>query len=417
MIIPIILPQLGDTMDQATLTRWYKREGEAVRKGEPLFELLTDKANIDVEATTGGYLRAVLCVENETRAVGEIVAYLTTTADEPFVPGGRPADDPKAGESAAQPPARIERNADAASQNKQLKPFVSPRARRLAEEQGIDLALVTSASKSGRLVEADVVKFLQNRSTLAASAPPPQTVAESSARAEPLAMPPSAQDRIIPVIGVRRVIFERMSSSAREVARVTLTTEADATALVELRQQINAAQAQKFSFTVFLALLTARALVKHPYMNATLQSDGIHQHPFVNLGFAIDTERGLLVPVIRDAHLKGLGLLAADLKRLGDEAQSGRIQPDELKGATFTLTNLGQYEIDAFTPIVNQPESAILGIGRIAQKPAAHQGQLALRWMTALSLSFDHRLVDGAPAAGFLQQLKHLIETPALVLV
>ncbi|HZQ10174.1 MAG TPA: dihydrolipoamide acetyltransferase family protein, partial [Anaerolineae bacterium] len=228
----------------------------------------------------------------------------------------------------------------------------------------------------------------------------------------------SGADTIAPIAGVRKIIFERMGASAREIARVTLTTEADATRLVELREEINSQQSEmRFSFTDFLVLLTARALLQYPYMNATLREDGVHQHAFVNMGVAADTERGLLVPVVRDAQRKSLGEIYAELRRLSEGARTGKISPDDLRGGTFTITNLGQHEIDAFTPIVNQPETAILGVGRIAQKPAAYQGQLALRWMVSLSLSFDHRIVDGAPAARFLQHVKRLVTSPGLVLV
>lgn len=254
-------------------------------------------------------------------------------------------------------------------------------------------------------MEADVRNFL-------AQAKPGESFAASVTAEE------RSADFVQPLTGVRKIIFERMSASAREVARVTLTTEADATRLVELRAEINAQQAEmKFSFTDFFVLLISRALLNYPYMNATLRADGVHQHAFVNLGVAADTERGLLVPVVRDAQRKGLREIYLEVRRLSDAARSGKIAPDDLRGGTFTITNLGMQEIDAFTPMVNQPEVGILGIGRIAQKPAAYQGQLALRWMVALSLSFDHRVVDGAPAGKFLQRVKHLIETPGLVLL
>jgi pyruvate dehydrogenase E2 component (dihydrolipoamide acetyltransferase) len=279
----------------------------------------------------------------------------------------------------------------------------------------VNLALVPASSRSGRVVEADVLAFLESQAN---ATPPTGLPAGARAGVQPVELAAPDRDVIVPVTGVRQVIFNRMGESSRAVAHVTLTTEADATRLVELRDELNAAQTEmKLGFTAMLALLVSRALMKYPYMNATLREDGVHQHAFVNLGVAADTERGLLVPVIRDAHRKGLQELSADLARLGEQARTGKITPDELRGGTFTITNLGQYEIDAFTPLVNQPETAILGLGRIAQKPAAHAGQLALRWMVTLSLSFDHRLVDGAPAARFIQQVKKYIELPGLVLV
>lgn len=432
MLTEIILPQLGDTMDEATITRWFKREGDAIKKGEPLFEVLTDKANIEVEATTSGFLRRILSGENTTVPTMQVIALVTTTADEPLQPSSVPAQgNGQKAESLAVTGGTSDAGSLSQEQAVRRKPFVSPRARRIAKEFGVDVSQLVPASKTGRVMEADVRKFLAASPvmptppvpapaqppapSLPAYVPPPPAV-----QIETLTVPaPSAKsDTVTRVEGVRKVIFDRMGASAREIARVTLTTEADATRLVELREEINARSGEmKFSFTDFLILLVSRALLKYPYINATLRDDGVHQHAFVNLGVAADTERGLLVPVVRDAHLKGLGEIYSEVRRLSEAARSGKIAPDDLRGGTFTITNLGTQEVDAFTPIVNQPEVGILGVGRIAEKPAAYQGQLALRWMVSLSLSFDHRIVDGAPAGKFLQHVKHLVETPTLVLI
>lgn len=411
MITQVILPQLGDTMDEATITRWFKREGDAVKKGEPLFEVLTDKANIEVEATTNGFVRKILHQENETVPTGKVIAYVTTRADEEIAIDGELEKKENEGNNGATVKEVVSVSTSISVPRR--KPFISPRARRVAKEFGVDVSQLAPTSKTGRIMEADVRKFLAQRETT----PITETLFPPFS-AFPSAPSQNSNDTILPITSVRKIIFDRMGASAREIARVTLTTEADATRLVELREEINARQKElRFSFTDFLILLVARALSKYPYMNGTLRDDGVHQHAFVNLGVAADTERGLLVPVVRDAHRKSLGEIYADVRRLSDAARSGKIAPDDLRGGTFTITNLGTQEIDAFTPIVNQPEIAILGIGRIAQKPAAYQGQLALRWLVSLSLSFDHRVVDGAPAGKFLQHVKHLIETPALVLI
>lgn len=409
VITQIILPQLGDTMGAGTITRWFKQEGDAVKQGEPLFEVLTDKANVQVEATATGYLRKILYGENASAPTGQVIAYLTTSPDEAIeMPGAVEKASAVVSENVgfgAHTPARAVVETTTLSRR---KPFISPRARRVAQEFGVDVSQLAPTSKTGRIMEADVRKYLaqaKSQQTLAA-APVVQVGTQPSA------------DVVQSVSGVRKIIYDRMGASAREIARVTLTTEADATRLVELRDEMNAAQSEmRFGFTDFLILLVSRALLKYPYMNATLRDDGVHQHAFVNLGVATDTERGLLVPVVRDADRKGLREIYTEVQRLSEAARSGNISPADLQGGTFTITNLGTQEIDAFTPIVNQPEIAILGIGRIAQKPAAYQGQLALRWMVSLSLSFDHRVVDGAPAGKFLQHVKHLIETPGLVLI
>lgn len=416
MITPIILPQLGDTMNEGTITRWFKREGDKVQKGEALFEVLTDKANMEVEASASGYLRAVTRHENETVPTGEVIAYLSTTLEEPLevdqiTPVQEAAETLPSSDRVSAVSTPVLSPAGA-----RKKQFISPRARRLAEEKGVNLASVTTSSPSGRVVEADVIKYLERQVTISPQAVTPSKVPSTPPRITAVADSQSSET-IIPVAGMRKIIGERMAASSREVARVTLTTEADATRLVELRAELNAnADEAKFSFTDLFVLLVSRALQKFPYMNATLREDGIHQHGSMHIGIAVDTERGLLVPVIRDVQTKGLGAISKELKELGEQTRTAKISPDDLRGSTFTITNLGQYEVDAFTPIINRPETAILGIGRIAQKAAAFQGQLALRHMVTLSLAFDHRVVDGAPAARFLQEIKRLVESPALLL-
>jgi pyruvate dehydrogenase E2 component (dihydrolipoamide acetyltransferase) len=213
-----------------------------------------------------------------------------------------------------------------------------------------------------------------------------------------------------------------MAASAQATARVTLVTEADATAFVEARGQLKATVTQEWNFAPgyndLLGIIVARALREFPYMNARLSADGqaIERLPVVNLGMAVDTERGLLVPVIRDADQKGLRAFGAEFRALTERARVGKSLPDDLTGGTFTITNLGMHEIDAFTPIINLPEAAILGVGRIQPKPVVHDGEIVVRQMWTLSLVFDHRVVDGAPAARFLQRIKQLIETPYLLL-
>ncbi|MCA9868990.1 MAG: 2-oxo acid dehydrogenase subunit E2, partial [Anaerolineae bacterium] len=220
----------------------------------------------------------------------------------------------------------------------------------------------------------------------------------------------------------RRIIADRMATSAHTVAAVTLTTEADATELVRLRQQLkdDTTGAPIPSYNDLLAKLTAQALGEHPMVNARFDGDTIVQSEAVNIGVAVDTDRGLLVPVLRDVQTKSLRQIARESAVLIEKTRTGRVSPDELAGGTFTITNLGMYEIDAFTPIINLPECAILGVGRIVAKQVvvdADAERVAIRRMMFLSLTFDHRLVDGGPAARFLQRVKHFIEKPYLWLV
>jgi pyruvate dehydrogenase E2 component (dihydrolipoamide acetyltransferase) len=275
---------------------------------------------------------------------------------------------------------------------------VTPVARRAAAELGVDWTHLSGSGSGGRVVKQDVLQA-------------------ASAGTEPPAVPVA---RVQPLSGVRGVIARRMSESAFTAPHVTLFIEVDASALVEARAQINAelaGSAVKISYNSLLAAMVARLLREHPHLNAGLIGQEIHFYDEVNIALAVDTERGLLVPVIRQADR--LDLVA--IQRVGDEliqrALSGQSRPDDLTGGTFTITNLGMFEVDGFTPIINPPQAAILGIGRIQPKPVAVETAIEVRQMMTLSLSFDHRLVDGAPAGRFLQRLKQLIERPFALLI
>jgi pyruvate dehydrogenase E2 component (dihydrolipoamide acetyltransferase) len=282
-------------------------------------------------------------------------------------------------------------------------PKATPVAVRTAEALGVDLAKVAGTGPRGRITKADV------EVAVAAALPAP----------EPAQAPAIEQ---VPMTGLRRIIAERMAASDQATARVTLVTEADATTFVEARTQLAASVAEEWGFAPgyndLLGLIVARALAEFPYMNARLSEDGsaIDRVSTINLGMAVDTERGLLVPVIRNADQMGLRTFGVEFRRLMDQARAGKSLPDDLTGGTFTITNLGMYDVDAFTPIINLPEAAILGVGRIQAKAVVREGEIVARQMWTLSLTFDHRLVDGAPAARFLQRIKQLVENPFLLL-
>jgi pyruvate dehydrogenase E2 component (dihydrolipoamide acetyltransferase) len=270
----------------------------------------------------------------------------------------------------------------------------SPRARRVARELGVDWTKLVGSGRSGRVRECDI-------RAAAKSTQYPVLSTEYSPR-------PSA---------IRRTIAERLHLAARAVVPVTLTTTADATNLVNLREQYKTLADSPPSYTDFLAKLTAAALCKHPHLNASWINDQILLYPEINLGIAVDTEAGLLVPVVRDVPKLGLRQLAAMSKDLAERARQGKLKTEQMQGGTFTITNLGSCGIDAFTPIINPPQCAILGIGRIQRQPVVRGDTVMIREQVTLSLTFDHRIVDGAPAARFLQTLVQLIENPGPALV
>jgi pyruvate dehydrogenase E2 component (dihydrolipoamide acetyltransferase) len=285
-------------------------------------------------------------------------------------------------------------------------PQATPVAMHLAEHLSVDLAEVEGTGRDGKITKADV-----------------EAAAAEVEEAEPVPTPaaePAESLADVPVEGVRAVIAQRMHESHTTTAPVTLTMEVDATEFVALRERLKAGLADELGFNLsyndLLIKVAVRALQAYPYVNARLDGNIIRHLSEIHIGLAIDTERGLLVPHVSNAGVKGLKEIARDVRGIVERARTGKSLPDELMGGTFTITNLGMYEVDAFTPIINYPETAILGVGRIKPTPAVVDGEVVVRQRMWLSLTFDHRLVDGAPAARFMQYVKQLIEEPYLLL-
>jgi pyruvate dehydrogenase E2 component (dihydrolipoamide acetyltransferase) len=428
MPVEITMPKLGLTMSEGLLARWLVQDGERVEKGQPIFEIETDKAAVEAEAPAGGVLR--IGVEAGATVpvmglVGHILApdeELQGAALSPAPPGSRVLASPAArriarelgvdlgrvrgsGEGGRIVVADVEAFAAdgeaAATPAGELR--ASPLARRIARQAGLDLSRVRGTGAGGRVTREDVERALAGPEPLAPAPVPP---------------PPGEW---VPIAGVRSVIAERMLASARGTAAVTLTATVDATELVNVRDQLNEGLSDKLGRRIayhdILIKILARALKEFPYMNAHQEEGAVRLIPEVHLGLAVDTERGLMVVVVRDADRKSIPDISRETGDKIERAASGKILPDELAGGTFTLTNLGAFGVEAFTPLINPPEVAVLGVGRIQQQPAAHKGEIVLRHRVALSLTFDHRVVDGAPAARFLARLRELIEKPYLLMV
>jgi pyruvate/2-oxoglutarate dehydrogenase complex dihydrolipoamide acyltransferase (E2) component len=281
----------------------------------------------------------------------------------------------------------------------------SPITRRLAAEHGIDLSMVKGSGARGRITEKDVQALIDARG--AAPAQSPAAVSVPGASAAPSAAVPD----VIPLAGTRAVIARRMQSSLQTMAQLTLHTEADVTGLVQLRERLKASF--PVTYTDLIVRASTLALKQHPRLNATVEGEAIRLLPDVHIGIAVALDDGLIVPVARSADKLSLRELAETRVRLAEKARANQLGPAEVTGGTFTVTNLGGFEIDGSTPIINPPEVAILGVGRIVEKVVVHQGKVAQRAMLTLSLTFDHRVVDGAPAAAFLQAIKQQLEAPA----
>lgn len=384
MAIAIAMPRLGWTMEEGTLVEWLKAPGETVAAGDILFTVESDKALNEVESFDGGMLHIPAGVPGpgQTVPVGTVLGYLLAPGEVPPEPAPlSPAPVPLAPRPVASTLGAAPPGPAAAPPAGDARPAISPRARRLAEELGVDWQGLTGSGRTGRITEDDV------RAAAAG--------AVVDAEREPMSP-------------TRRAIAGRLSASHREMAPVTLTAEVDATALVELRAGARPRPAYNDYFIRFAAL----ALERHPALNASLDGADILRHRGIHVGLAVDTERGLVVPVVRDASHKTVAQIARETAGLAGRALRGALTRDEMAGGTFTITNLGASGIDAFTPIANPPQCAILGIGRIAQRPAVHGGQVVPRWLCVLSLTFDHRLIDGGPAARFLAALRELVEQP-----
>ena len=449
MIAEVILPVMGETMNEGTIVEWCKKEGDAVNRGDVLFTIESDKATLEVEATASGYLRKIFVPAAKAVPVLTVVALITKTADEDissYAPKGAAvtaAKNPeKEAASKSEAPESTAQSTAAAEGEQRV--FSSPRARKLAREEGLSLEGISGSGPAGRIVEKDVKAHLESApkvTPLARSLAEQQGVAlrevagsgpggkicradinayiEASRKVRP-SIAPSGEESTRPMSGVRAIISRRMYEGHNQTAPVTLTMEADATEFVSLRERVKKDTAGNLGFAIgyndLLMKLAAIALKKFPYMNARLDEAAglIRSMSDVHIALAVETERGLLVPVVRNVDCKGLVQVAVELRDVIEGARTGKASPDELSGSTFTITNLGMYEVDAFTPIINMPEAAILGVGRIKEQPAVVAGQLCVRKKLWLSLTFDHRLVDGAPAAAFLQYMKNLIEDPYL---
>jgi pyruvate dehydrogenase E2 component (dihydrolipoamide acetyltransferase) len=476
----IVMPRLGWNMETGSLGEWLKQPGERVEAGDLLFTVEGDKATQEVEALDGGtlYIPPGAPGPGIEVPVGTLLGYLLLEGEAPPAsaqPGYGPpagaqpiAAQPGAGPPTAAPlPAGSETPAlapqpvatAAGRASTAAVPAISPRARRVARELGVNWVGLAGSGRTGRIRERDVRaaaaraartspvsqpaverisplarrlaaelgvdvdalaarlpgKRIERADVEAAAIQARKPVSEPAAPAAPAGLPGGT---LTPVSAVRRLIAARMAGSAQSAAAVTLTTEADATELVRLRRELNEADKRPVpSYNDLFARLIAEALLEHPGVNARFEGDAILQPDTVNIGLAVDTDRGLLVPVLRDVQGKSLRQIAAESAALVERARTGQIGPDELRGGTFTITNLGMYDIDAFTPIINLPECAILGVGRIVPKQVvvdADAGRVAIRHMVFLSLTFDHRLVDGAPAARFLQCVKQYVERPYL---
>jgi len=442
--VHVTMPKLGLTMKEGKVSKWYKSEGDAVEQGQDLFEVETEKITNRVEAPSGGTLFQIVVPAGTTVPVGTVLAVIAEAGEQPERVEGMPIS----GEPPA-PAAAPEKAPAASAPAGEARVSSTPAARRLAKELGVDLSRVAGSGPGGKIKESDVQKFHDEGPPLPKITP----LALEMARKEgldvskiqgtgeggkitredvrralegPPAQAPSAEEpeeggvKVVPMAGMRKAIADNMHASLQNAAQLTAFTEVDVTEMVRfrdvVREQYKGDESVKVSYNDIIILAAAKTLKRHPVMNSTLEGDRILLHDAVHMGIAVALDEGLIVPKLRNAHRKGLLEIAREARELARKARQGQLSMDEVTGGTFTITNVSMLDMDGFTPVLNPPETAILGVGRVQAKPAVFQGDIAIRQMTTLSLTFDHRVADGAPAMAFLRDLARCLKEPLLLL-
>lgn len=446
------MPKMGDTMEEGKILHWMKKEGDTVKKGESLAEVETDKVNIEIEAFASGTLRKILVSEGESAPIGAVIA-LIGAPDEalPEDVKGKPGEVSPANKGQEGLPGGTVTQSNGAVKTAQaasgaLAPtqtlqalaaqavplqgainrasteriFISPLARRVAEEHQLDYSHIQGTGPNGRIIKLDVeAALVQQQAVTVAPSPQPTPTPEPE-------LAPAAVDTgevvEIPLTAMRRTIARRLSQSMQTAPHFYMTSVIDTTKLAALRQQINEYAANdpspvKISFNDLIIKAVARALVRIPQVNVSFAEDRILQKKQVHIGIAVALDTGLIVPVLRNADQRGILDIAREARRLAEAARSGKLRPEEFSGGTFTISNLGMFDVDSFTAVINPPESAILAVGSITPTPVVVDGQVVVRDRMKVTLSSDHRAIDGATAARFLQEVKRMLEEPLGVLL
>lgn len=417
----ILMPALSPTMTEGKLAKWVKKEGDQVKAGQVIAEIETDKATMEVEAVDEGTLAKILVPEGtEGVAVNTVIGMLledgesAADLDQAAAPAAPPAKSAPAKTEA--PVAKSEASKPAAAPapvaHTGTRIFASPLAKRLAKEKGIDLANVKGSGPHGRIVKADL-----DKAPAGVAAPKPATAA-----AAPVASGPDARAladaygipyELVPNSGVRKVIARRLTESKQQVPHFYLTIDCEIDALLNLRKQLNeGADSYKLSVNDFIIKATAQALAKFPKANVSWTDDAIVQYTRADVSVAVATENGLITPIIKDAATKSLKDISNEMKDLGLRARDGKLKPQEFQGGTISVSNLGMFGIREFSAIINPPQAAILAVGAGEQRAVVKDGQVKVANVMTVTASFDHRAIDGAVGAEYLQVFKKLIEKP-----
>ncbi|MCR4309871.1 MAG: 2-oxo acid dehydrogenase subunit E2 [Deltaproteobacteria bacterium] len=392
MATNVIMPSLGFDMTEGQLARWLKNEGDPVEKGQAIAEIETEKATVEIEAASSGILTRIFVQAGETVPVGTVIGVIAATGEEvaavPAPPAPPPsAPVPEAGEGPASSEARVK---------------ASPVARKMAEEAGLDLSRIKGTGPGGRVLERDV-----QAATAAKSAPEPSGV--------PAGPAPGAT---VPLSRMRKTIARRMTESKTMAPHFYITVEITMDDAMKMREQLNrlAPEAERISVNDLIVAAAARTLARFPALNASYREGNLEMHSQVNIGIVVALEDGLIPPVLRDADKKTLKRIAAESRALTERARTNKLRSDDLGGGTFTVSNLGMFDVDEFIAIINPPEAAILAVGAVTLRPVAAAGEVRIASLVKATLSVDHRVADGAQAGRFMQEFKKLLENPVALL-
>lgn len=413
MAFEVCMPQLGLTMEEGTVSQWIKHEGDAVKTGDVLLEITTDKLTNEVTSEHDGVLLKIVAQEGEDIPVKGLLCYVGQPGEAVDDAPAAAAPAPAAPAAPAAPVAAAPVPAPVAAGGARIR--ISPLARKTAAKLGVDVSGIVGSGPSGRIRQQDVL----------AAAKAPKAAAPVAAEPAPAAKPVSKTglelmegDTVSKLAGMRKVVAQRMLQSHTEIPPVTQNTKVDVTELMKFRKMLLAETGNKYSVNDLILKATAKCLRQHPEVLVSLDGDQVIQRAHVNLGMAVALDAGLIVPVIRDADRMGLDALSAAAKDLASRAKGNKLTPDEYKGSTFSVSNLGMFGIETFTPIVNQPDAAILGVCAVEDELVMDdEGNISKHQVMRLSFTYDHRLIDGAVAAKFVMALRDLLEKPMSIIL
>ncbi|HEU4874491.1 MAG TPA: pyruvate dehydrogenase complex dihydrolipoamide acetyltransferase, partial [Pyrinomonadaceae bacterium] len=436
MATKVIMPKLSPTMEEGQISRWLKKEGDKVSMGEPLAEIDTDKATMEMQALANGVLRKILINEGQSVPLGQTIAVigepnediasLLSEAPQPAKqaqpkqeqaqPQEQPAPQPPpqakaaAAASSSATPRTVDNGQPRAAASDSARMIVSPLAARMAAEAGIDLRSLQGSGPGGRIIKRDIEAAISQ----------PKAAPSYPRAVEPGQIPQigASAYRDEPASQIRQTIAKRLVTSLGPVPHFFLTTEIEMDRAAEMRKGINALDPDlKISINDIIIKVAAAALIQHPEVNASFQEKFVRYYEHADIGVAVAIEDGLITPVVRAANQKSLSQIAAEVRELADRARSKRLKPEEYTGATFSISNLGMFGIDEFTAVINPPEGAILAVGAMSAKPVVRDNEIVIRQMMRVTMSCDHRVIDGATGAKFLQTFKKILENPLYLVV